>query len=407
MDFVSLLIPVAFAFLAGILLLGYLVVHPLRMSSYLAMACVMVFATSVAVSLIFWGDWTGGTTAVGLCVVASLGGYVVMASRVLAAEERRVLPTILREKGDSGLGHTAVVYFAQGESPTYTPINWIRQFREFDEQKTPSMPWLLRPLFLYNLRQRYLRVGKSDHYTLHALRLREIEQEYRRRGDYSTRFYLSFLDYDPRPDAAVIQALNDGASKIIVVEVFVTRSNHTVKGEKMVEVLHPEEYGASVAFTKPLWDSKTMRKMFVERADVVIGDTPREKVGVLLVGNGQPDEWDIEFATEAQQEKAFKEAIIRALVEAGYRAENLAVAWIEFKEPKPAPKIKELVANGVNKILFYSACISADSIHSQCDVPDLVLAANVPEGISLINMGAWDNSPQTIQAITERIDAVK
>ncbi|HIH87746.1 TPA: hypothetical protein HA344_00880 [Candidatus Bathyarchaeota archaeon] len=407
MDVVSLLIPAAFAFLAGILLLGYLVVHPLRMSSYLAMTCVMVFATGVAVSLIFWRDWTGGATAVGLCVVASLGGYVVMASRVLAADEKRVLPTILRKKGDPGLGHTAVVYFTHGESPTYTPINWIRQFREFDEQKKPFMPWLLRPLFLYNLRQRYLRIGKSDHYTLHALRLREIEQEYRRRGDDSTRFYLSFHDYNPRPDAAAIQALNDGASRIIVAEVFVTQSNHTVEGEKMVEALHPEEYGASVAFTKPLWDSKTMHRMFVERAEAAIGDTPREKVGVLLVGHGQPDEWDKEFATETQQEKAFKEAIMRALGEAGYRAENLAVAWMEFKEPKPAPKIKELVANGVEKILFYSACISADTVHSQCDVPDLVLAANVPEGISLINMGAWDNSSQTIRAITERIDAVK
>lgn len=407
MDVVSLLIPAAFAFLAGILFLGYLVVHPLRMSSYLLNTCVMVFATGVAVYLGFWGDWTGVATALGLCVAAFLGGYVIMAARVLAADEKRVLPPIHRHKGDAGLGHTAVVYFTHGESPTYTPINWIKQFREFDDQGVSFMPWLLRPLFLYNLRNRYLRVGKSDHYMLHVLRLKEIEQEYRRRGDESTRLYLSFLDYNPRPDVAVIQALNEGASRIVLAEVFVTQSNHTLEGEKMVEALHVEEYGASVAFTKPLWDSTLMHRMFVDRANAALQGTPKEKVGILLVGHGQPDEWDKEFATETQQEKAFEESIMRAFVEDGYVAENIGVAWMEFKEPKPAPRIRELLAGGVEKILFYSASISADAIHSQCDVPDLVYASNVPDGVALINMGAWDNSPLTIQAIMERIDAAK
>jgi len=407
MDVVSLLIPVAFAFLTGILLLGYLVVHPLRMSSYLLITCVMFFATLIAVSFGFWGDWTSTAVAIGFCVAAFLCGYIVMAMRVLSTDEKRVLPPIHRHKGDPGLGYTAIIYFTHGESPTYTPINWIKQFREFDEQGVAFMPWLLRPFFLYNLRNRYLRVGKSDHYILHVLRLKEIEQEIRRRGDESTRLYLSFLDYNPRPDVAVIQALNEGASRIVLAEVFVTQSNHTLEGEEMVEALHPENYGATVAFTKPLWDSETMHKMFVDRANAVLMGTPKEKVGVLLVGHGQPDEWDKEFASETQQETAFKESIISAFVEDGYKAENLSVAWMEFKAPKPAPRIRELVANGVEKILFYSASISADAIHSQCDVPDLVYAAKVPEEIKLINMGAWDNNPLTIQAILERIDAVR
>jgi len=174
-----------------------------------------------------------------------------MAARILASDEKRVLPPINRQKGGKGLGHTAIIYFTHGESPTYTPVNWIKQFREFDEQGVSFMPWLLRPLFLYNLRNRYLRVGKSDHYILHMLRLKEIEQEYRRRGDGSTHFYLSFLDYNPRPDVAVIQALNEGASKLILAEVFVTQSNHTLEGEEMVEALHVEEYGASLVYTEP------------------------------------------------------------------------------------------------------------------------------------------------------------
>jgi hypothetical protein len=98
---------------------------------------------------------------------------------------------------------------------------------------------------------------------------------------------------------------------------------------------------------------------------------------------------------------------MRAFVEDGYSTENLGVAWMEFKEPKPAPMIRELLGHGVEKILFYSASISADAIHSQCDIPDLVYADKVPDDVKLVNMGAWDNNPLTIRAIKERIDAVK
>ena len=127
---------------------------------------------------------------------------------------------------------------------------------------------------------------------------------------------------------------------------------------------------------------------------------------MLLVGHGQPDEWDREWPTETQQEQEFRRRILDQFEQNGYNPKNLAVAWMEFKEPKPASVIKTLIANGVEKILFYSACISADAIHSVCDVPDLVYATKIPSNIQMINMGAWDNHPLTIQAIKEKIDAI-
>jgi len=233
-----------------------------------------------------------------------------------------------------------------------------------------------------------------------------LEDAYRQEGDTSTKFYISFLDDDPRPDAAVIQALNDGASHIILSEVFLTISNHTAEGEELVEALNVEEYGAKLSFTGPLYDSATLRSMFVERANQNIGDTPHEKVGVLLVGHGQPDEWDVEWPTETQQELGFRTDVLEDFERAGYPSQNLSLAWMEFKEPQPAPKVEEFIANGVEKVVFFAAAISADSIHSQYDIPELVHEANTPEGFPLINLGAWNDDPLVIQAIKEKIDRV-
>jgi sirohydrochlorin ferrochelatase len=236
--------------------------------------------------------------------------------------------------------------------------------------------------------------------------LRSLEEVFRQEGDESTKFYLSFLDDNPRPDSAVIQALNEGASRIVVAEVFVSVSNHTLEGKHLIEALHLEDLGVEVCYTGPMWNSATLHRMFVERANANLEGMGKEKVGVLLVGHGQPDEWDREFATETEHEIAFRKSILDRLAEDGYRRENLSLAWMEFKKPKPKVIIEQFVNNGLGKVLYFSAAISADSIHSQYDVPELVAKAKVPAGFPLVNLGGWNDDPVVIKAIKEKIEAV-
>jgi hypothetical protein len=105
--------------------------------------------------------------------------------------------------------------------------------------------------------------------------------------------------------------------------------------------------------------------------------------------------WDVEFPTETEQEALFRERVMDALVEAGYRRENLGSAWMSFKAPLPAAKAEEIVANGAEKIVFFAAAISADSIHSQYDIPELVARVKLPEGVTMVNMGAWNDHELT------------
>jgi hypothetical protein len=65
-----------------------------------------------------------------------------------------------------------------------------------------------------------------------------------------------------------------------------------------------------------------------------------------------------------------------------------------------------MVKNGVKKVLFFSAAISADGMHSQYDVPELIHKAKIPAEIELVNLGAWNDDPIVIRAIKEKIDRV-
>lgn len=202
----------------GVLFVQYLSVSPSKMSLYLFLTCLVLFFLGVVLKT----NFRGKIIFIGLFL--ALGGFLIghlsMTKIILSRDDPRPVPELVRQPGDPGLGHTAVLYFTHGEPELYNPIGWINQFNEFDKQGIDFIPMIARPFFFHSLRNKYLEVGKSDHREMHIRMINKLEEAFRSEGDSTTRFYLSFLDDNPRPDAAAIQALNEGASKIIVSEVF-------------------------------------------------------------------------------------------------------------------------------------------------------------------------------------------
>jgi hypothetical protein len=386
----------------GFLLVEYLTVHPLVVGRTMLLWCAALFGTVVLVAVRFTSSMLVVASAVALAGLVV--GYLLRARSVLARRDPRIVPDLEPPGLAEGSGHTAVVYFTHGEPETYDPIGWINQFREFEEDGIRFVPFAVRPIFIYRLRQSYLKAGRSNHRQMHCRMCRLLEERLREAGHDCVRAYVSFLDDDPRPDAALIQAINDGASRIVVAEVFTTVSNHTAKGKQLIAAVPTAELGIEVIHTCPLWDSATLHRMFLDKVEAATGDTDRSKVGVLLVGYGQPAEWDREFATETEQEIAFRQSVLDLLAEHGYAPGNLSMAWMMFKSPRPVEKVEDLVARGVEKILYFSAAISADALSSQCHVPEMIQRARVPGHVELVNLGAWDDHDLSIEAIFERVE---
>ena len=386
---------------AGWAFVSYLTTMPIKMARFLTLTLI---ALAFSAALIVWRF--RGTALLGafaLLLAAVFVGYWAAAVRVLGREDDRFVPECTRAEDDRGDGHVAVVYFTHGEPETYDPIGWLNQFREFDDQGIAFVPFLARPLFLYALRRAYLTVGSSQHRSRHIAMARRVEQELRADVGDDSRVYPSFLDDDPRPDAALIQALNDGASEIVVAEVFVSISNHTREGEELVEAVDTDRFDVPVRFTGPLWDSHTLHRMFLEKVEEARGTIPPERVAVLLVGHGQPDEWDKEWPTETQHEIELRTSVLELLAQNGYDRSKIDLAWMEFKQPRVAGRASDLALTGIDMLAYFSAGISAESIHSQYDVPKLIAEAEIPAGISVVNLGAWNDHPLAIQAIAERV----
>jgi len=356
----SILLPVLscfFAVLLGVFFVKFLTIHPMKMGIYLFLSCLSLY--SIIVILFNILEELDLIITCFACIFCFIVGYLLMAKIVLNPEDTKKIPALTRKINEPGLGHTAIIYFTHGEPETYNPIGWIHQFREFDEQKIIFIPFFARPFFLYSLRKHYLIVGKSNHRQEHIRMMKSLEKEFKKEENHSTKVYLSFLDDDPSPDVAIIQALNEGASNIIVSEVFLTISNHTAAGKKLVENLNLERFGITPKFTGPLWDSALLKKMFIQRANLNLNGTDKSKVGIILVGHGQPKEWDIEFKTSTDQGILFRKDIMKEFEKDGYIRKNLVTAWMMFKNPK-VEQAMEILLNreGLEKIFYFPSSIT-------------------------------------------------
>ena len=389
----------------GFCFVQYLVASPLHMSAYLLLCVLLAGLLVLTVAFGFRGV-TPRVLAVGVILAGFVAGYLTTTMVFLNQEEERHLAEVSLLK-DEQRDHTAVIYFTHGEPPAYSPMPWIETFKELDADKVSFIPKPFRPFFFLNFREEYLKVGGSPHNYIHQDMARSLKEAYKAEGDDSTRFYMAFLDSNPRPDEAVIRALNEGANKVVFATVFVTISSHTKAGQDMVRELDLEKYGVPICFSEPLWNSETLQEMFVTRANENLNGTDKSKVGVLLVGHGQPEDWDEIYPTQTEQEILFRQSIIQRLVADGYLEENISLAWMEFKQPEIAEISRELADKGVEKLFVFATSISASSLHSLYDIPQAVIQSGLPEGVEVVNLGAWDDDPIVIRAIKERVDACK
>jgi protoheme ferro-lyase len=405
MKFVNWIMLAFSCVLLGIVVVQFMVSSPQVMSIYL----VLIVLLLIGIFLLMYRFMRGWNILSGtlLILVGFVAGYLIMNSIFLGQEEHRTLPPIVRGIDDPGDGHTAVVYFTHGEPAAYSPMPWIETFQELDADKASFIPIPFRPFFLMNLRNYYLVSGGSPHNKIHEIMIRSLEGYFLQKNvDKEMRFYLSFLDNNPRPDEMVIRAINEGATNIILVPVFLTESSHTQAGREMVEALGLDSYNISLYHSQPLWDEEPLQQMYVARADKLIRDFDKKKVGILLVGHGQPEDWDKLYPTQTEQEQSFREKVRDRFIEVGYTPENVSLAWMEFKQPTVVEKAIEMSQNGIEILLVIPAAISADSIHNDIQIPEEIEEAHLSEEIQVIHMGAWGNDPYLIEAIYNKIQEI-
>jgi protoheme ferro-lyase len=382
----------------------YLIAPPADMTGYAAIALFCFFLS--AVLLLRLKKISRKLAVLGLMVLFGIAGYLIACAVYLKAPEHEKEPTLAPVRA-SLPGHTAIIYFTHGEPRTYDGSfeAWKHAIHEMDETGVPFVPWPFRPFFFKKVRDEYFEVGGSFHNLIHTRTMERIESAYRKTGDPNARCYIAYSDDSPHADAAAVQAVQDGADRLILLNVWLTDSDHSESGRKEIEALQPEKHGVKLCVTDTLKNSRRLMRMIVERAIKASGDMNRADIGVLLVAHGQPASWDALFKKQPVQENDFRLETKKMLVAEGYNEQNIALGYMEFKQPNIKTAVQTLLSQGVKKILVSPVNISAESIHSEHEIPSMVEQAGLPDAVSVVHLGAWNDDPQLIEDLLEKLAA--
>jgi protoheme ferro-lyase len=142
--------------------------------------------------------------------------------------------------------------------------------------------------------------------------------------------------------------------------------------------------------------------MMADKIARAVGDRDRGHVGVILVGHGQPHEWDATHPTETEQEQAFRAAVREVLIGDGFRPELVSDGWMSFRDPKVPGRVRELIDAGATTIVGVPVTISADSLHSLHDTPELVRKGAKGREVEIIDVGAWNDEDLLVEILADR-----
>lgn len=392
------------SFLFGMLVVQYLVSGVRRTSASIAGAGLLFLGVDVGQVTHFLAGQSLLAAPVG--ILSAGAGYAFMTGLAMHHKARQARPVLKRERTTATAGHRAIILLSAGEAPEYDAQMWIDRFREADQRKARSIPFLARPLYLYRLRQRYAAAGKSQNRSIHLRMVQALQNAYRESGDAATRFYPAFIHDHPHADEAAIQALNEGAGELIVAGAFLTQSDQAAEVKESIERLHPADYGVKLRFTRPLWDSNLLMHQFVERIHTAAGETRPEQVGVLLISNPRSDHLESWSSERDAQEMTFRNAIYRQLLKQCYPQKNLKMSWLKGREPGMKRQLNEFARQCTPKVIACATDLSADGLPSQVDIPAGIQSAHLPANTQVICLGGWNDHPLVIQGIKERIDEI-
>lgn len=335
--------------------------------------------------------------ALGVALGGSALGWTV-ASFTLMPEPDRTARRVSKLPADAPR-RPAVVYFTHGEPSVYDPEPWVNMLYELKATVPSFPPKPVWPFVLLGIKRSFKAVGHSPHGSIHAETMRKVEQAL---GRDDVSFHLSFLDADPPLRDATYEAVETGATDIVFLTVFLTDSDHTAEADDMDEAMGLSEAGLRVVRTPVLWNDPRLARMMADKIARAVGDRDRGHVGVILVGHGQPHEWDATHPTETEQEQAFRAAVREVLVGDGFRPELVSDGWMSFRDPKVPGRVRELIDAGATTIVGVPVTISADSLHSLHDTPELVRKGAKGREVEIIDVGAWNDEDLLVEILADR-----
>jgi hypothetical protein len=146
-----------------------------------------------------------------------------------------------------------------------------------------------------------------------------------------------------------------------------------------------------------MWASEPLAQLVANRAMAVAGDL--SVAGIVLVGQGQPDERSRDRRDFDEQEISFLNRVRMLLLERGLTDQNVRIAWADWRTPEVTGAVRHLAALGCRRVVVSPSCFVLDSITTLLDLQLAVRQARVDDTVNVVTLPAWHDDPALIEEL--------
>jgi len=202
------------------------------------------------------------------------------------------------------------------------------------------------------------------------------------------------------------QMIRGGITSVVFVPMMMTDSSHTQEIKYKIECMNLQGQGVAWVMSKPLFYRPEPTQLVINKIMRAAGNIPPDKIGILLVSHGEPDQWALSSTIHTkcnEQEKAFALCVKKGLIERGFLWENIVRGFNEFTHPEIAEAAEGLAHKKVKKIVAASTFGSTDCIHVNYDIPAKIKESIDNAAVEIVCLNGWNEDPLLITAYCELI----
>jgi protoheme ferro-lyase len=334
--------------------------------------------------------------------LAGIAGGYALVSTLLSAIALHDRPAHLGESLPDDVGTAAVVLLGEVEPAEYSPRATAAALDQLAGEGLLSASIGVLPFLFMAQKTRYRAAGgvspaqgqldELARRITSALRTFPV-------GDVAS----AWCEGEDALATRVAEAASRGFRTVIVAEALIADSLEVDHAKRAVDALRLHSAGVSVSYSGPLCGSETVAKLVAARTLEKVGETA--SAGVVLVGQGQPEERSRSHREFDEQETAFLNRVRLLLVEHGIAEQNARIAWSDWRAPEVTSTVRHLAALGCREIVVMPACYPLDSISTLLDLPLAVRQARVDDTVSVVTLPSWHDDPGLIEALRVEIAA--
>jgi len=380
-----------------------------RASQLLAL---IVLAGALVASVMFIvqvGVGLENVSAVGAAILFAIAGtsagyWAAAAALPLLARSDDRSPVVIEPSPMTVDVRTAVVLLSCAEPTRYSVRATARSLQRLLTTGALEMPAGAMPFVFLSEKARYRQV-RDRHPARQVVRGVAERLEERLVATGGVAVLVAWCDGRPSLVDAASAAMNAGYAKVVVA---VSGADGAFEAATAIhaaeEVLCSASPPIHVRTAPSIWRVESLAVRLCERILETTQGVERGAVGVALIAEGTPAQWESDHTSWTEHETYFLQRVRLLLTERGVNANAVRIGWLEWQSPDVTETVRHLAATGCERIIVVPATAASSTLGIMVDLPHLIESARLPDDVHAITLSAWNDDPGLVDALAESIN---